>query len=296
MHRLSQAILRDRLTPGQATATRKCTERILARTDPGDPDNPVNWPAWAQLMPHLLTADLAATDSPGLRQLAGSACQYLLIRGDTSTANDIASGLHQHWRERLGDNHEDTLAAATYLAMTHRAIHRYADARDLDQDTLDRRRRILTADHPETLFSAITLALDLYELGDLRSAHALARHTLDRCRQVLGADHPNTLSCAITVAGALRALGEVQAARNLDQDTLDRGRRALGADHPETLASAYNLATDLRALGEVQAARDLAHDTLRRYRRVLGTHHSYTRNAAQLVADLRVPEENADPD
>ena len=67
MHRLTQAILRDRLTPGQAAATRARTEAILAASDPGDPPNPVTWPRWARLMPHLLAADLAATDNPGLR-------------------------------------------------------------------------------------------------------------------------------------------------------------------------------------------------------------------------------------
>jgi hypothetical protein len=34
-------------------------------------------------MPHVLAADLAATDSPGLRQLACDACSYLLARRDT---------------------------------------------------------------------------------------------------------------------------------------------------------------------------------------------------------------------
>jgi hypothetical protein len=40
MHRLTQAILRDRLTPEQAAATRACAEAILAAADPGDPPNP----------------------------------------------------------------------------------------------------------------------------------------------------------------------------------------------------------------------------------------------------------------
>ena len=61
LHRLTQAILRDRLTAEQAAATRECSEAILAAADPGDPANPVTWPRWAQLMPHLLAADLAAT-------------------------------------------------------------------------------------------------------------------------------------------------------------------------------------------------------------------------------------------
>ena len=74
MHRLTQAILRDRLTPAQAAATRERSEAILAASNPGDPGNPVTWPRWAQLMPHLLAADLAATGNRDLRWMACDAC------------------------------------------------------------------------------------------------------------------------------------------------------------------------------------------------------------------------------
>ena len=70
MHRLTQAILRDRFTPAQDAATRARTEAILAASDPGDPANPATWPQWARLMPHLLAADLAATSNDGLRWMA----------------------------------------------------------------------------------------------------------------------------------------------------------------------------------------------------------------------------------
>ena len=40
-----------------------------------------------------------------------------------------------------------------------------AAARKLDQDTLDRKRRVLGEDHPGTLASASNLAADLRELG-----------------------------------------------------------------------------------------------------------------------------------
>jgi hypothetical protein len=36
---------------------------------------------WAQLMPHLLAADLATTNNPALRQLVRRACWYLIERG-----------------------------------------------------------------------------------------------------------------------------------------------------------------------------------------------------------------------
>ena len=74
MHRLPQAILRDRLPPARPRRPR------VHRSDPGRqrsprPANPATWPRWARLMPHLLAADLVATDSPALReQTAARAC------------------------------------------------------------------------------------------------------------------------------------------------------------------------------------------------------------------------------
>ena len=108
MHRLTQAILRDRLTAQQAAAIRACTEAILTAANPRDQANPVTWPRWAQLMPHLLAADLAATESLSLRWMACNACAYLLARGDTRAARDLAAHLRRHWRDRLGDDDENT--------------------------------------------------------------------------------------------------------------------------------------------------------------------------------------------
>ena len=114
MHRLTQAILRDRFTPA----------RVAAASDPGDLDNPVTWPRWARLMPHLLAADLGATGHRRLRSIGCNACGYLLARRDTSSGHDLASDLRQHWRDRFGEDRENTLAAATYLAWALRAMGR----------------------------------------------------------------------------------------------------------------------------------------------------------------------------
>jgi transcriptional regulator with XRE-family HTH domain len=92
MHRLTQAILRDRLTPARASAARTCTEAILAVSDPGDPPNPDTWTRWARLMPHVLAADLAGTDCPALRELVRRMCWYLIERGDSRTRRHRCHG------------------------------------------------------------------------------------------------------------------------------------------------------------------------------------------------------------
>jgi tetratricopeptide (TPR) repeat protein len=287
MHRLTQAILRDRLPPSEATATRKRAEAILAASDPGHAQNPVTWPGWARLMPHLLAADLAAADS-ALRRMACRGCWYLIKRGDTRTGYELARKLRQQWRARLGDDHEHVRRITRDLDWALREMGRYDEARDLVLETLDRLRVVPGVNHPDTLSSVSALATSLRHLGEVQAALTLDQDTLDRRRQVLGEDHRDTLRSARHLADDLRALGEVQAARDLDEDTLARYRRVLGENDPDTLHCATNLAASLRALGEVQAARGLDQDTLARYRRVLGENDPDTlRCATNLAASLR---------
>ena len=330
MHRLTQAILRDRLPPAQAAATRSAPRRSWPPATPATRRNPG----------HLAPVGAADAAPAGRRPRrhrqprparAGLRC-VLVPAGRAAMpapATTWPAALRQQWRDRLGDDDEHTLATAHYLAWALLAMGRYAEARDLNQDTLDRHRRVLGEDHPDTLNSAnnlaiglhagrvagrprpgpghpgppppgpgrgpprtlrsaSNLAIDLRELGEVQAARDLDQDTLDRRRRVLGEDHPDTLTSASNLAVDLRALGEARAARDLDQDTLDRRRRVLGDDHPDTLTSASNLAIDLRELGEVQAARDLDQDTLDRRRRVLGDDHPDTLNSAgNLAIDLR---------
>ena len=288
MHRLTQAILRDRLTGEQAATIRACAEAILAASNPRDPANPVTWPRWAQLLPHLLAASAAESENHDLRWMACSACSYLLARGDTRTAHDLATHLLEDWRDRLGDDHQNTRAIVTYLAWALRNMGDYAKARELDEGNLARNRRILGDDHPNTLVSANNLANDLRRLGEHRAARELNEDTLTRRRRILGHDHPNTMTSAGNVAADLTMLGEHQAARELNEDTLGSLRRILGHDHPDTLSSARNLGINLRSLGEHRAARELDEDTLTRRRRILGENHPDTLTSARdLAADLR---------
>ena len=76
-------------------------------------------------------------------------------------------------------------------------------ARELFEDTLERRRRVLGHDHPDTLLSADNLAVDLSRLGEHRAARELLSDTLARRRRVLGHDHPDTLTSAHNLAVAL---------------------------------------------------------------------------------------------
>jgi hypothetical protein len=69
-------------------------------------------------------------------------------------------------------------------------------ARELAEDTLARRRRVLGEDHPDTLFSAFILVGELAELGEYQAAKELNEDILARRRRVLGDRHFDTMGSA----------------------------------------------------------------------------------------------------
>jgi tetratricopeptide (TPR) repeat protein len=270
LHRLTQAILRDTLSPEQHVHHATLVEALVTGVNPGDADNPLSWPGWAELLPHLLVLNLADTDNHDLRDLACQAIWYLLRRGDIPTSHQLAQQLYQAWTTRLGPDDYHTLLVANHLAGALRGLGRHQQAYDLDRNTFDRFCHVLGPNHIDTLHSANNLAIDLRTLGQVEVARELDEETLARKRRVLNVDHPDTLHSAGNLANDLHALGQYQAARELHEDVLDRRRRILGVDHPHTLLSAYNLANALHALGQYQAARELHEDVLDRRRRILG--------------------------
>ncbi|MFD7203068.1 FxSxx-COOH system tetratricopeptide repeat protein [Streptomyces sp. NPDC059893] len=284
LHRLTQAILRDQLDSEERARSVRHASLLLTTAHPGNPKHPATWPRWSALLPHLLHLAPADLTTPQARHAALGACWYLLERGTARPALPRLQALHQAWLQELGDDHGDTLQAASYLARAFYKSHNHAQARDLDRDTLARRRRVLGEDHPDTLTSAANLAIRLAALGETEQACDLDSATLARRRRVLGEDHPDTLASASNLANRLAALGETEQARTLTEDTLARRRRVLGEDHPDTLISACNLAIWLAQLGETEQARDLDSATLARQRRVLGEDHPDTLASAGNLA------------
>ncbi|MEV0484371.1 FxSxx-COOH system tetratricopeptide repeat protein [Streptomyces sp. NPDC050508] len=285
LHRLTQTVLYDQLTPDQREHAGRDVEALLTAATPGDIDQPSAWPAWRVLLPHLLTVDPALITTKAGRDVVRDACWYLMDRGQAHTARDRLQQLYDVWSRKLGPDHEGTLWTAYCLARAHDDTQDHARARDLDEDTLQRRRRLLGEDHPDTLSTANNLAIRLAAVGQTQEARALNEDTLTRQRRALGDDHPHTLNTASNLAIQLAALGQTREARALAEDTLSRRQRVLGENHPHTLTTASNLANRLAALGQTEEARALAEDTLTRRRRVLGEDHPDTLSTASNLAN-----------
>ncbi|MGH3683640.1 MAG: FxSxx-COOH system tetratricopeptide repeat protein [Pseudonocardiaceae bacterium] len=290
LHRLVVALLRKRpVTDPDRPAGGAVALQLLAGAVPPDPwNNPASWPAWRQLLPHVLAiTDEARNTSADMTVawLLDRAATYLNRRGEPRPALPLATRAHHLYRTVKGEDHPDTLHSAHNLAIGLVALGEHGQARVLDEDTLTRRLRIVGPDHPDTVNSAHNLAVDLAALGEHEQARVLDEDTLTRRRRILGENHPDTLHSAHNLANRLAALGEHQQARVLDEDTLTRRRRVLGKDHPDTLSSANNLANRLAALGAHEQACVLHEDTLTHRRRIFGKDYPDTLSSAHNLAN-----------
>ena len=288
LHRVPAALLRagdDGSTAWTAGDWAAAVVRLLDQAAPGNVRvDSGGWGIWRQLLPHVLVAanhDAALNAAPvHATRLLDCAATYLLTRGEPQAAVAVYERAYDVRRGRFGEDHPDTLASASNLALSLWWLGAYQRARELDELTLARRRRILGEDRPETLTSASQLANDLFSLGNYPQACELQDDILDRQRRILGDDHPDTLTSASFLGVALWAVGEHQQAQRLLYDTFTRSRAIFGEDHPDTLASASFLGLALWSLGDYQQARQLQNDTYTRSRRILGEHHPVTLRSA----------------
>jgi len=250
IHRLVQALLRARLSAADRRRVLHAAEELVATAILGDPNDPITWPAYAVISPHVQAlaehhdGDIASADTEPeqFRSLLFDVSRYLHASGRDATGRRLIEAARRRWTDDLGADHPDTLSAAYSLAVKLWSLGNQVAARVLDEDTLARRRRLFGDDHPDTLRSAHNLAADLRELGDLAAAHALDKDTLARRRRLFGDDDPSTLRSAHNLAVDLRELGDLAAARTLVEDVLARRRLVLGDDHPDTKKTLQQLA------------------------------------------------------
>jgi tetratricopeptide (TPR) repeat protein len=291
LHRIPAALLRARNHGSDVTGAAGWAAAVvglLNETAPGKVRNDAGgWPLWRRLLSHVLAAaghDAALEAVPAeATRLLDRAATYLQIRGEPQAALAPYERAYDVRREKFGDDHPDTLAAASNLALNLWYLGEFQRARTLDEETLARRRRVLGEDAPDTLTSAIQLANDLFGLGNYPQARELQEEMLSRRRRILGDDHPDTLTSASLLGGVLWSLGDYQQARQLQSDAFTRSRRVLGEDHTNTLASALLLGMVLWSLGDYQQARQILGNTLARSRRALGEDHTVTLGSASIL-------------
>jgi cellulose biosynthesis protein BcsQ/tetratricopeptide (TPR) repeat protein len=289
VHRLVQAVIRSRMTRAECDSACHDVHSILVGAKPheGDTDDPLNWPKYDLILPHVVPSRAAECGEEDTRQLLIDLVRYLWRRGDYERSIGLGTYLSDLWAHRLGLDDWQRLYLESQLANVYRSQGLHEKARAIDEEILRRQRATIGDDHPHTLITAGGLAADLRALGEFGEALAISEDTYSRTKDLFE-EHPRTYAAANNLAVSLRLVGERARARELDDDTLRRRLAARGEDHPDTLASAANLARDMRDAGEYAASVTLLRSTLLGYQRAVGDRAPDTlRTAKSLAVSLR---------
>ena len=207
------------------------------------------------------------------RQAAGSLIEAALPSvTEQPTAWSVYAMLVPHAQAALTADSGGMAKVASYLGQ----IGNYAEARALQQQVLEARKRVLGGEHPDTLTARANLARWTGEAGDAAGARDQYAALLPIRQRVSGPGHPRTLTVRANLAHWTGEAGEEVGARDQYAALLPTCERVLGAQHPDTLAVRANLARWTGRAGEEAAARDQYAALLPVIEQVLGPEHPAT--------------------
>ena len=255
---------------------------LLAAAAAGlDYDRPEDWPAWAQLGPHLnavygyLASRLADDDLAAIADVTASAAEAFLSAGSYLAAQELATSALRY-ATRLGADHAAVLTLRFQVATAHLFRGQYAEAEHEFRDLLAARRRVFGPDHPDTLAARHEIARTLAARGRYEQAEQQYREVLAARLRILGPDHHSTLTTRHQVARMLARRGRYEQAEQQLREVLAARQRVLGPDHRNTLATRHEIARMLAGRGQYEQAEREYRDVLAAALRILGPDHHDT--------------------
>ncbi|MFE9021999.1 FxSxx-COOH system tetratricopeptide repeat protein [Streptomyces sp. NPDC007808] len=259
MHRLVQAVLINRMTPDEQTRMRNGAHTLLAASDPKGPNQPANWPRYAELYGHVIASGAVESDQPWVRELVMNVAKYLWYWGDHKVALEFTEQAWQTWERKFGEEDQQALLMAWWLGFLYLKVGRYDDASELVARmkgvyarTAPQGREDIREDALETLM--LEAAVRRVQ-GDFAAGAELDEMAYDRARRAFGEDDPTTLSTAHNLGVSLRLVGEFQRALELDEHTHEMKTRLFGRDHQQSLITEGSIAIDVRETGDYVGAR-----------------------------------------
>ncbi|HEY1702279.1 MAG TPA: tetratricopeptide repeat protein [Trebonia sp.] len=251
--------------------------------------------SWAGADPDAL--ELADTALGRMTSLDDSNASVLALKFQRAVANrylgripEAESEFRQVTEARqrtLGAEHQDTLTAEHYLAVTLADSGRLSQAERIFRQVLDKRLKALGPDNPHTLATRHWIAAVLSRQGMPDQAEAESRRVHAARQQILGPDHPSTLATLCDIGHYQADQGKITEAEAIFSRVLDAQTRTMAPDHPRRLRTHYEIASVLAAQGRVDEAGIAFEHVLEAQTRVLGRKHPDTLKTAASISRLK---------
>ncbi|MGN9911632.1 FxSxx-COOH system tetratricopeptide repeat protein [Phytohabitans sp. LJ34] len=184
-----------------------------------------------------------------------------------------------------GPDHSHTLAMVTIAAYFLRVTGDYRQALALDEDRVDRLRRLYGPQHVRTLNALSNLAVNLRLTGEISRAHEIDAKLVETLRSRYGDEDPRTFVSIRNLARNLYDLGRYQEAHDLQRRYVPMMAQRQGNRSDDLLRAGRTVAIALRKLGEHGAAVDEARRNYQASQQRFGPDHEHTLAAMMSYAN-----------
>src|SRR2546421_6565529 len=230
IHRLVQAVLRDRM---DANAQQQYAERVVRAVNDTFPG--VEFATWQNCQRLILQAQKCATlveewnmEFSATARLLNQAAAYLRVRGQYAQAEPLYLQALTTWSQVLGLYHPHTAACINNLALLYNSQGKREKAEQFYLAALAIWEQVLGPEDPNTAIGLHNLA-DLYRAqGKYEEAEQLYQRALTIREQVLGPEHPGTATTLNSLAALYNAQGKYNEAEQLYQQALAIREKILG--------------------------------------------------------------------
>ncbi|OAH13517.1 FxSxx-COOH system tetratricopeptide repeat protein [Streptomyces jeddahensis] len=284
MHRLVHLIVHQDMPEQDHREFTEAARRALAASDPLRPTDPGLWPRYAEIVPHLKTADVLHSTDPDVQRLVLNCLRYMYLSGEYRPGIVLAERALETWRSLLGEEHPRIWDVIYHYANLLRAVGDYARTEAIERKVVETLREQRGPDDLEHIQAADGLAADLRGLGRYDEAYTISTWVLDAYERLLGEGDSRTQNARNNLAVSLRLLGRYEEALALHRQTMEERRQYLNPRHNWTLYAEVHYATDLRLLGRYAEAVSLQGQNVRVHRQVMGDDNPQTLQAEHNLA------------
>jgi Tfp pilus assembly protein PilF len=290
VHRLTQAVARDRLDDDERKSRAETVVELLYAAFPFKFGDTRTWPPSARLLQHALTA----TEHVTALGVAGEAASFLLNEVGTYLLNNAEwdkakAALEKSislGEELLGPTHPELAAPLNNISQALLRQNNLDEAAEYLKRALAIDEAALGPDHPNIAIRLNNIGSVLYE----KKAYAEARERYERALVIAEAaqDAPQLDIAAIlnNIGTVLDALGDHRGACSYYERAVSVDEKVCGPNHPNVAIDLDNLALAMIKLGEMDAARQYLERALRIFRQHWGENHHWTVTAKEHLKEL----------
>jgi tetratricopeptide (TPR) repeat protein len=294
VHRLVQAVTRDRLDEDEWKKWAEAAVRIVNKAFPSGSDDVRTWPVCSRLLPHALAAaehaealDVAPDSTGRLLNQTG-----VYLEGHAQFAK--AKGMHERalaiYEAEYGPDHPDVATNVNNLGLVLQALGDMEGAKKMFERALAIDESTYGPDHPQVAIYVNNLGLVLKVLGNIEGAKKMHERALAIYEAEYGPDHPDVATNVNNLGLVLKALGDMEGAKKMFERALAIDEATYGPDHPTVAIRVNNLGSVLKALGNIEDAKKMYERALVIGEAAYGPDHPqvaiYVNNLGGVLQDL----------